>query len=557
MDLDADWELVTVRDLENKATSHVRFMRLLVAVDSDDDGLPDDWEMAVFGSLTAQSGWDDFDIDGLSNLMEWQHGTDPKDYYNGNRPLGVPAAPSAVSVRINLSGGMDVTWNDNSDNETGFVISEHHYDGTVTALGSTTLNAASYHITSIAAGSIGVSAFNPEGISPEAMEELPGASEAAPRQPALYVNRLNRNKVRLSWITSGSEDPGATDRVHIYRSVDDGAWVDMTQFAPVPVAPAQWDDTAAPDHRYQYTIVIERHFSGPGGTLPGSLASYAALPASDYYLDVEIQFTSVSGDPFPLGELTGYGFIPDTWTADSIPPASVASWTLAGSSLRKKGVLKWEQEPWSTSGICGTIGGEWDSATAMAAFPLAVDWHGTNLLAPDLFAVQPWRIEAAVGNGHSDIQTFYLSHERSVWFGETYALPSFQYIEIPKGFDETALPNALMIPSGSSNEVYYSDPSNYLPGGTNATVSIAPGASFSTDPVGPVDTSNMRSFALTISGGGSAAGSILTASRATANTRKLALVPMPSLPLPKTVAVYNVQLVNGAGVPPVDSQGRP
>jgi fibronectin type 3 domain-containing protein len=45
-------------------------------VDSDEDGLPDSWEMIKFDGL-SQSGEDDFDGDNYSNLREYQEGTDP------------------------------------------------------------------------------------------------------------------------------------------------------------------------------------------------------------------------------------------------------------------------------------------------------------------------------------------------------------------------------------------------------------------------------------------------------------------------------------------------
>ena len=47
-------------------------------IDSDGDGLPDDWEMAHFGSL-AHAGNGDADGDGLSNVNEYRAGTDPND----------------------------------------------------------------------------------------------------------------------------------------------------------------------------------------------------------------------------------------------------------------------------------------------------------------------------------------------------------------------------------------------------------------------------------------------------------------------------------------------
>jgi len=44
--------------------------------DSDGDGLPDTWEVSHFHSLT-RSGTEDYDGDGLTNLREYQYGTDP------------------------------------------------------------------------------------------------------------------------------------------------------------------------------------------------------------------------------------------------------------------------------------------------------------------------------------------------------------------------------------------------------------------------------------------------------------------------------------------------
>jgi hypothetical protein len=49
--------------------------------DSDEDGLPDGWEMSHFGSLGADDEGD-ADGDGLTNLAEFQQGSDPTDYYS-------------------------------------------------------------------------------------------------------------------------------------------------------------------------------------------------------------------------------------------------------------------------------------------------------------------------------------------------------------------------------------------------------------------------------------------------------------------------------------------
>lgn len=47
--------------------------------DTDDDGLPDEWEMAKFGSLAIASATGDADHDGMSDRAEWLAGTHPND----------------------------------------------------------------------------------------------------------------------------------------------------------------------------------------------------------------------------------------------------------------------------------------------------------------------------------------------------------------------------------------------------------------------------------------------------------------------------------------------
>lgn len=48
-----------------------------VVVDSDQDRLPDAWEVKHFGHL-GQGPREDSDLDGADNVAEWAHGTDPK-----------------------------------------------------------------------------------------------------------------------------------------------------------------------------------------------------------------------------------------------------------------------------------------------------------------------------------------------------------------------------------------------------------------------------------------------------------------------------------------------
>jgi len=77
------------------------------AVDSDGDGIPDDWERAHFGSLGVANAHSDWDGDGSPDVMEFIAGTDPKDRQACLR-MHAPFGEFHV-------GGYVVSWNSTSN----------------------------------------------------------------------------------------------------------------------------------------------------------------------------------------------------------------------------------------------------------------------------------------------------------------------------------------------------------------------------------------------------------------------------------------------------------
>ena len=77
----------------NYMTLRQMFLDAAKVVDSDGDGLPDDWEMQYFGNLLAGPG-DDPDGDGQDNFTEFAFGTDPRD----------PKSFSSLQARLTSKG---------------------------------------------------------------------------------------------------------------------------------------------------------------------------------------------------------------------------------------------------------------------------------------------------------------------------------------------------------------------------------------------------------------------------------------------------------------------
>ena len=137
----SDRELATYRTVASANTVSHLFVRLMVDVDSDGDGLPDTWEL--LNGLNPYDPFDamsDYDGDGRTALQEFLDGTDPLVADNVPPLTTPPAAPTNVKYSKQADGSILVTWTDNSNNEDYFVIRMRGPDGVMREVGRTRAN---------------------------------------------------------------------------------------------------------------------------------------------------------------------------------------------------------------------------------------------------------------------------------------------------------------------------------------------------------------------------------------------------------------------------------
>jgi len=112
------------------------FAGTTVDIDTDGDGLGDNWEIAYFGSITAYDGNDDPDSDNYDNLWEYRHGTDPTDpgdpnYYIPARNRALQFLKAMMDRRVTSGKRILYSYVDSGGNTFGYGWT---YDNAISAI---------------------------------------------------------------------------------------------------------------------------------------------------------------------------------------------------------------------------------------------------------------------------------------------------------------------------------------------------------------------------------------------------------------------------------------
>jgi FtsP/CotA-like multicopper oxidase with cupredoxin domain len=216
----------------------------------------------VFAQNTIGDTWDYAD----PNLNEILNGGFPTITTKSAYVIAVqaqpPAAPTDLTAAVQAGPQVNLTWTDNANNETGFVIQRSVDGGAFTRIATPAANSTSYLDTNVTSGKVyeyQVAATNAAGTSAFAgpvTVDLTGAPPTAPTN--LTADILAATQVGLAWTDNATNETGYV----VERSATAGAFV---QIATLPADTVTYvDATVAASNTYSYRV-IATNGAGPSG----------------------------------------------------------------------------------------------------------------------------------------------------------------------------------------------------------------------------------------------------------------------------------------------------
>lgn len=166
----------------------------------------------------------------------------------------VPAAPTNLSVMVKNDPSSHVlTWNDNSNSETGFIIERSENGGGFSLLYTVGANIKTYtvvgNIQNDSSYAYRVAAFNPFGTSKYSNEVKIGTSTTINIPNSLSLKAISSSQIDLTWTYAGN---GSYSSVVERKTGWDGDW---SVVATVPAGKYKYSDLAlSPDTQYFYRV---------------------------------------------------------------------------------------------------------------------------------------------------------------------------------------------------------------------------------------------------------------------------------------------------------------
>jgi len=163
---------------------------------------------------------------------------------NLNPPGGtaLPTAPSGLTATASSTAQINLSWSDNSSNETGFYIERKTGTGTYAQIGSVSAGVTSYSSSGLSPGTtytFRVRAYNSSGNSAYSNEASATTSGTAlPAAPSgLTATAASASQINLSWSDNSSNETG----FYIERKV--GSTGTYVQLSPVSAGVKSYSDT--------------------------------------------------------------------------------------------------------------------------------------------------------------------------------------------------------------------------------------------------------------------------------------------------------------------------
>ena len=232
---------------------------------------------------------------------------------NTYRPAdgNVPASPSSLTSTASTGTSITLSWTDNADNETGFIIEIQNADGTFSQAGTTNANVTTLTVTGLQGGTtyvFRVRATNAAGPSGFSNNLSANTTQSAPIAASnLVASALTANAVRLTWNDNATNEVGYRIERRVGTS---GAWQVLDTVGTNVTLYV--DQSAAASTTYNYQVFA----TNSAGDSPASNAASVSTPTADAYTSVDIGSPTITGSTNTLNPGKDYDIVAggaDVW----------------------------------------------------------------------------------------------------------------------------------------------------------------------------------------------------------------------------------------------------